>query len=136
MTFYGDKGMLKASVNSYDFFPQGRDEPSMHGDALFEYEKYPEDKEEKDLERHVASAIRWHWLDLLKARESRGRPVADIEQGYISTASCILANMSMALGRTLAWDPQAGRVVNDSEANKLLARPYRKPWVHPAAATA
>jgi hypothetical protein len=22
-------------------------------------------------------------------------------------------------------------IVNDSEANKLLARPYRKPWVHP-----
>ena len=136
MTFYGDKGMLKASVNSYDFYPQGRDEPSMHGDALFEYEKYPEDRDEKDLERHVASAIRRHWLDLLKARETRGRPVADVEQGYISTASCVLANMSMKLGRTLAWDEKAGRVANDPEANRLLARPYRSPWVHPGAATA
>jgi predicted dehydrogenase len=135
-TFYGDKGMLKASVNSWDFFPQGRDESSMHGEALFEYDKYPEDKDEKDLERHVASAIRRHWLDLLAARESKGRPVADIEQGYMSTASCILANLSMQLGRTLAWDPKAGRIANDPEANKLLARPYRAPWVHPAAATA
>jgi predicted dehydrogenase len=136
MTFYGDKGMLKASVNSYDFFPQNSNESSMHGEALFEYEKYPEDKDEKDLERHVASAIRRHWLDLLAARESRGRPVADIEQGYISTASCILANMSMQLGRSLTWDAAKGRVANDDEANKLLARPYRAPWVHPAAATA
>jgi predicted dehydrogenase len=63
MTFYGDKGMLKASVNSYDFFPQTSPEPSMHGEALLEFEKYPEDKDEKDLERHVASAIRWHMND-------------------------------------------------------------------------
>jgi hypothetical protein len=38
----------------------------------------------------------------------------------------------MKLGRTLAWDPVAGRVVNDDEANRLLRRPYRAPWVHPA----
>ena len=136
MTFYGDKGMLKASVNSYDFYPQGQSEPTMHGDALLEFEKYPEDKDEKDLEKHVASAIRWHWNDFLKARESRGKPVADVEQGHISTAACILANMSMELGRTLAWDEAKGRVANDEEANKLLTRPYRKPWVHPSAATA
>jgi hypothetical protein len=136
MTFYGDKGMLKASVNSYDFFPQNSNESSMHGEALFEYEKYPEDRTEKDLERHVASAIRRHWLDLLNSRENRGKPVADIEQGHISTAACILANMSMKLGRSLAWDAAKGRVAGDEEANRLLARPYRGPWVHPGAATA
>jgi len=37
----------------------------------------------------------------------------------------------MQLGRTLVWDPKAGRVVGDAEANRLLARPYRSPWVHP-----
>ena len=42
----------------------------------------------------------------------------------------------MQLGRTFAWDPAKGRIVNDDEANKLLARPYRAPWVHPAAAMA
>ena len=57
--------------------------------------------------------------------------MADIEQGYISTASCILANLSMQLGRTLTWDPRQHRVVGDEEANRLLRRPYRKPWVHP-----
>jgi hypothetical protein len=40
--------------------------------------------------------------------------------------------MSMQLGgRTLKWDNQAGQVVGDPEANKLLARPYRNPWQHP-----
>ncbi|HXJ77029.1 MAG TPA: Gfo/Idh/MocA family oxidoreductase, partial [Candidatus Dormibacteraeota bacterium] len=129
-TLYGDKGTLKASVFSYDYTPMGGGTP-MHGDAVFEYDKYPEDKDEKDLERHVASAIRGHMRDLLTCIGTRGRPVADIEQGYISTASCILANLSMKLGRSLAWDPQTGQVIGDDEANKLLGRPYRTPWVHP-----
>ena len=72
-----------------------------------------------------------HMKDFLAAIASRGRPVADIEEGYISTTSCILANLAMQLGRTLTWDPQAGKVVGDDEANRLLARPYRGPWVHP-----
>jgi len=63
--------------------------------------------------------------------KTRGRPVADIEQGYISTTACILANLSMKLGRTLEWDHGQGRVVGDEEANRLLRRPYRAPWVHP-----
>jgi hypothetical protein len=62
---------------------------------------------------------------------TRGRPVADIEEGHISTASCILANMSMKLGRSLRWDSQAGQVIGDAEANALLRRPYRAPWTHP-----
>ena len=71
--------------------------------------------------------------DFLAARKSRGKPVADIEQGHISTACCILANIAMKLGRTLTWDAAAGKVAGDEEANKLLARPYRSPWVHPVA---
>jgi predicted dehydrogenase len=129
--FYGDKGTLKAGVNGYDFTPQGKDKPALSGEPLFEYDKYPEDKTEKDLERHVASAVRWHMKDFLSARESRGRPVADIEQGHISTASCILANMSMELGRSLKWDSEKQQVVGDEEANRMLAKPYRAPWTHP-----
>ena len=66
-------------------------------------------------------------------RTLRGKPVADIEQGYISTASCILANISQKLGRSLTWDAEKHQVVGDEEANKLLKRPYRAPWVHPKA---
>jgi predicted dehydrogenase len=132
-TIYGDKGTLKASVNSYDFTPVGGNAKPIHADVVMELDKYPEDRTEKDLERHVAPAIRGHMKDLLANIESRGKPVADIEQGYISTTSCILANMSQKLGRTLAWDQRAGRIAGDDEANRLLARPYRSPWVHPRA---
>lgn len=130
-TLYGDKGTLKASVMSYDFVPKGGGEP-VHRDVTYELEQYPEDKTEKDLERHVAPAIRGHMKDFLAAIAKRSRPVADIEQGYISTTACILANLSMQLGRSLAWDPQTGKVRGDEEANRLLSRPYRAPWVHPA----
>jgi len=129
-TLYGDKGTLKASVMSYDFVPQGGGE-AVHKDVTYELEQYPEDKTEKDLERHVAPAIRGHMKDLLACMKSRGRPVADIEEGYISTTACILANLSMKRGRTLEWDHANGRVVGDEEANRLLRRPYRAPWVHP-----
>jgi predicted dehydrogenase len=130
-TLYGDKGTLKVDVHKYEFTLFGQQKPTQTGKALFEYDQYPEDEIEKDLERHVASAVRVHMRDFLRAIASRGRPVADIEQGHISTASCILANLSMKLGRSLAWDAEKQRVVGDDEANKLLSRPYRKPWVHP-----
>jgi predicted dehydrogenase len=130
-TLYGDKGTLKLDVHKYAFTPLGRKEPTHTGKALFEYDKYPIDKTEKALEQHVASAIRWHMNDFLKAIAIRGRPVADIEEGYISTSCCILANLALQLGRTLAWDPVKQQVVGDEEANRRLRRPYRAPWIHP-----
>jgi predicted dehydrogenase len=130
-TFYGDKGTLKASVMSYDFVPTSKDEPPIHEDVTYEIDQFPEDRTEKDLERHVAPAIRAHMKDFLACIASRGTPVADIEQGYISTTACILANLSMRLGRSLAWDHARGVVIGDDEANRLLRRPYRGPWVHP-----
>lgn len=130
-TFYGEKGTLKAGVMGYDFTPIAKGQAAAHKDVKYELDEYPEDKTEAELEKHVAPAIRGHMRDLLAAIETRSKPVADIEQGHISTASCILANMSQKLGRSLKWDSAKQRVVGDEEANRLLARPYRAPWKHP-----
>jgi predicted dehydrogenase len=130
-TFYGDKGTLKASVMGYDFIPSGKDPSPIHEDVTYELDQFPEDRTEKDLERHVAPAIRAHMKNFLESIESRRPPVADIEQGYISATACILANLSMQLGRSLEWDHANGVVAKDAEANALLRRPYRGPWVHP-----
>lgn len=127
---YGTKGTLKLSVNKYEFIPHGGGERIL-GDVVMELEQYPEDKTEKDLERHVAPAVRGHLLNWLAAIENKTLPIADIEQGHISSASCILANVAMQVERTLEWDPATHTVVNDPEANQLLARPYREPWKHP-----
>lgn len=134
-TIYGDQGTLKSSVQGYDFIPRGRGAQPVHKDVTYELEQYPEDRTEKDLERHVAPAIRGHMKDFLAAIDSRGRPVADIEEGYISATSCILANLSAELGRSLDYDPRTGKVPGDEEANRRLLRPYRRPWIHPTPET-
>ena len=132
-TLYGEKGTLKAGVMGYDFIPNGRGAEAIHKDVTYELEQYPEDKTEPRLEKHVAPAIRGHMKNLLENMATRGRPVSDIEEGYISSSCCILANLSMKLGRTLTWDANKEMVEGDEEANRLLHRPYRKPWIHPEA---
>lgn len=128
---YGEKGTLKASTMQYDFIPENTTEKKIHKDVVYEKEKYPADLTEPDIELNAAPATRLHMLDFLKAIKEGGKPVADIEQGHISTASCILANMSMKLGRPLVYDPKERKIINDVEANGLLQRAYRQPWVHP-----
>jgi hypothetical protein len=39
----------------------------------------------------------------------------------------------MELGRSLTWNAQSGRVVDDDEANGRLTRTYRGDWQHPTA---
>lgn len=131
-TLYGDKGTLKLSVHSYDFKPHG-DGAAEHGNHLDERDKYPEDAQHKETEMFAAPATRRHMQDFLAARQEQRLPVSNIEQGHISSACCILANMSMDLGRSFKWDAAAGRIVGDDEANGRLARSYRAPWIHPGA---
>lgn len=129
-TLYGERGTLRASVFGYDFEPlEGTG--AVHRDVRLELDEFPEDRTERDLEAFAAPAIRRHMKDLLACRKGRTRPVADIEEGYVSTTACILANIAMKLGRTLEWNAEKGLVVGDEPANALLRRPYRAPWVHP-----
>jgi predicted dehydrogenase len=130
---YGDKGTLKASTMTYDFVPLGKGK-AIHKECVYEKKEYPEDVTEPDIELNAAPATRLHMKDFLTAIKSRGKPVADIEEGHISTAACILANLSMRLGRPLAYDSSPRQVTGDAEATRLLKRPYRAPWKHPGAA--
>jgi predicted dehydrogenase len=126
---YGEKGTLAASTMEYDFVSE--DGKKIHRDVVFEKEKYPEDLKEPNIELNAAPATRLHMLDFIAAIEKKSKPVADIAEGHISTASCILANISAQLGRPVIYDPQKRIVVGDEEATKLLRRKYRQPWVHP-----
>jgi predicted dehydrogenase len=132
---YGEQGTVKASTMRYDFIPQGQGKP-IHGDCVFEREKYPEDVTEPDIELNAAPATRAHMKDFLAAIECRGKPVADIEEGHISTASCILANIAMKLNRPVTYDAAKKIVVGDEEATRLLKIDYRSPWQHPATSLA
>jgi predicted dehydrogenase len=126
---YGEKGVLSGSPYSYDFEPAtGK---KIHIEADYEREKYPEDLGEKDIELHTAPATRAQMLNFLSAIETGNKPVADVEEGHISTASCILANLAMKTGRTLQYNPKTKTVLNDAEATALLARTYRAGYTHP-----
>jgi len=127
---FGEKGTLSASTMQYDFVPQG-DGEKIHKDVVYEREQYPEDLTENKIELNAAPATRIHMLNFLNAIQNNSRPVSDIEDGHISTASCILANLSMDLGRPLSYDPVKHEVIGDEEATRLLARAYRSPWQHP-----
>jgi predicted dehydrogenase len=127
---YGEKGTLCCSTMQYDFIPEGKGD-KIHKDVVYEKEKYPEDLKEKDIELNAAPAMRLHMLNFLDAIDKGIKPVADIEEAHISTASCILANLSMQLKRPLSYDPIKKEIPGDSEATKLLQRIYRQPWIHP-----
>jgi predicted dehydrogenase len=140
-TFYGERGTLRASVMHYEFAPIAtapgtpwRDASRkgvVRRDAVYELDRYPEDRSEERLEPWAAPALRAHVEDFLRCVGTRKRPVSDIEEGSRSTIACLLANVAMDLGRTLAWDDAAGQVRGDAEANARLRRPYRAPWRHP-----
>lgn len=131
-TLYGDKGTLKAGSMAYDYKDQGRSAETTQVDARLEYDLYPSDETEPGLERKIASANRAHMWNFLARTVDRQRPVSDIEEGFISTVCCILANISLELGgATLEFDPETGKVRNNDKANAMLRREYRAPWVHP-----
>ena len=54
-----------------------------------------------------------------------------IEEGFYSCCLVHLGNISYRLGRSLNFDPKAMRFVNDPQADAMLTREYRKPFVVP-----
>ena len=105
---------------------------TLAGDVLYEREQYPGDVNEPDFELNAVPATRRHMLNFLASIEAGTLPFSDIMQGHISSASCILANQAMKLGRPLQYDPTTRTVTGDPEATALLKRAYREGWEHPA----
>ena len=83
----------------------------------------------------MAPAIRAHMKNFLECIASRERPVSDIEEGYVSTTACILANLSLQLGRSLTWDHAAGRVVRRRPGQRPAAAAVPVAVGHPDPAT-
>jgi len=67
------------------------------------------------------------WLDCVRSRDVR-RLNVPAEVGHRSATVCHLANIAMALGRRLSWDPLREQFVDDDEANRMTRRPMREPW--------
>ena len=74
-------------------------------------------------DRHITN-----FLDCIRARK---RPNADIEQVHLSTLLCHYGNISYRLGRKLFIDPATEGFVDDAQANALVKRTYRQPYIVP-----
>jgi hypothetical protein len=71
-----------------------------------------------------------HKADWFKSiREGHLRPAVDIEIAHRTATLCNLGNLSYLLGRKLTWDGAKQKVVGDEQANRLLSRPQRYPYV-------
>jgi predicted dehydrogenase len=89
------------------------------------------DGKEESVERVVHQR---NFIDCIK--NSSGSSVklanADIEEGHKSTRMCHLGNISFLTGRAIRFDSKTETCIDDPEANRLLGRSYRKPFVVPA----
>ncbi len=108
--FYGSEGYMTKNVNDWQVY-KGKDRvagPNGSG-----------------LDNHYA-----HFIDAIRAND-QSLAMADIREGFYSCALIHLANISYRLGRSLDFDPESQSFINDREANAMLTKEYRKPFVVP-----
>ena len=74
-----------------------------------------------------------HMSNFLSAVRSRNYKDlnADVQIGVTSADLCHLANISYRLKRRVNFDNGSGKFVNDEEADRMLTRAYRAPYVVP-----
>ena len=71
-----------------------------------------------------------NFLDSVRTRKPENLR-APIEEGHLSTALCHLGNISYRVGRSVKFDGSTEKFIGDEEADKLLSRTYRAPYVLP-----
>ncbi len=112
--FYGDKGyMLIKGYDSYETFLNVGSE---------KYEPGPSRKAGGDHFKNFIEAVRTRDKSLLNA---------PVETAHLSSALAHLGNISYRLERQLTFNPAAELFIGDDEANSMLTRNYRSPYVVP-----
>lgn len=68
-----------------------------------------------------------NFFDCIRSRKD---PICDVEVGHRSASVCHLGTISLRTGKKLEWNPQRELFVGTHavEANRLIARPMRKPY--------
>ena len=112
--FYGDKGYLV--VKNYGTYE------SYLGERR---EKGPSRSEGGELDLHFAN-----WLDAVRKRDMSIQN-GPVESGHLSSALAHLGNISYRLGRQLEFDPIAERFIGDEDANAMMTKQYRAPYLMP-----
>ena len=121
------RGLYTAEPMSWDFFGT-KAHLHMMADGRFQITAGRKKSPEPEGESPPNLSHFQNFADAVRSRDPKLLH-AEIEETYLSTALCHLGNISYRVGR----DPlrPARMQFADAEANKLLTREYRKPYVVP-----
>lgn len=122
--FEGDRGRIFVNRGTVS----GRPVEDLQDDPLprESFQLYPYDNLARPPRAGKLDAIINHMGNFIDCVRSRQRPLADVASQHRAATLCHLGNISMELGRPLAWNPVTERFVQDSEADRLLSRPQRE----------
>jgi predicted dehydrogenase len=67
-----------------------------------------------------------NWLECIKSRKA---PIAPAEIGHRACSTCLIHHIAMKTKRRLYWDPVKEHFKNDDDANCMLSRPQRAPYM-------
>jgi predicted dehydrogenase len=116
--FYGTKGMLHIGWrDGWTFYPGNSRDKIVH-----------EDSQLQEPDGHYVKLL---WADFIASIEKKSTAVANIEAAHRSSVLPLLGMISWRVGRSIKWDGDKEQIIGDAEANKLLSRPYRAPWIYP-----
>ena len=73
-----------------------------------------------------------HHRNFLDCVKSRKPTITPVETAHHSAIPGHLGLIAMLVGRKIKWDVATETIIGDTEASKLLTRPYRAPWKLPA----
>ncbi len=79
-------------------------------------------------EIHLYASTEQH-ADWIKAIRTRGVHATDAEIAHRACSTCLIHSIAMHLKRPLHWDPVKEHFLNDAEANAMLSRPQRAPYI-------
>ena len=67
-----------------------------------------------------------NWLESIRDNK---QPIAPVEEAHRSCSACLVHHIAMKLGRKVYWDPAKEQFKNDNEANGMLSRNQRFPYI-------
>jgi len=79
-----------------------------------------------EIHLHESKEQHGNWLECIISRKE---PISPVEMGHRACSTCLIHDMAMVLKRKLYWDPVKERFNNDDEANSMLSRPQRSPYM-------
>jgi predicted dehydrogenase len=121
--FYGTDGYLELDGDTWKAFRKREKEPFAGSETAEKKQADPTFLAPPGGTEHYAN-----FIDAIRAGNSDALH-CDINEGFYSSALPHLANISYRLGRELRFDGAKEKFVKDPEADKMLTREYRKPFV-------